>query len=89
MLLELICVFEIIITGIDKKKSPLISQLKFEKFFGQSSVFIASTLMEDGGILKAATSASLLKEAIHVISCGYEDKTEWGKEVRMTHIMSL
>ncbi|MCI29806.1 cellulose synthase A catalytic subunit 2, partial [Trifolium medium] len=37
--------------------------------------------MEDGGILKAATSASLLKEAIHVISCGYEDKTEWGKEV--------
>ncbi|KAL0432298.1 UNVERIFIED_CONTAM: Cellulose synthase A catalytic subunit [UDP-forming] [Sesamum latifolium] len=30
---------------------------------------------------KGATSASLLKEAIHVISCGYEDKTEWGKEV--------
>ncbi|MBV7591608.1 hypothetical protein KVQ90_24425, partial [Escherichia coli] len=25
--------------------------------------------------------ASLLKEAIHVISCGYEDKTEWGKEI--------
>jgi len=23
----------------------------------------------------------LLKEAIHVISCGYEAKTEWGKEV--------
>ena len=21
-------------------------------------------------------------EAIHVISCGYEEKTEWGKEVR-------
>lgn len=57
------------------------SQLKFEKKFGQSAVFIASTLMEDGGILKAASSASLLKEAIHVIGCGYEDKTEWGKEV--------
>jgi len=57
------------------------SQLKFEKKFGQSSVFIASTLMEDGGVPKGATSASLLKEAIHVISCGYEDKTEWGKEV--------
>ncbi|KAE8715305.1 Cellulose synthase A catalytic subunit 2 [Hibiscus syriacus] len=28
-----------------------------------------------------ATTASLLKEAIHVISCGYEDKTDWGKEV--------
>ena len=54
---------------------------KLEKKFGQSSVFVASTLLEDGGIPKAASSASLLKEAIHVISCGYEDKTEWGKEV--------
>ncbi|KAH0989599.1 hypothetical protein GBA52_001082 [Prunus armeniaca] len=26
-------------------------------------------------------SSTLLKEAIHVISCGYEEKTEWGKEV--------
>ncbi|KAG4984077.1 hypothetical protein AAZX31_10G211800 [Glycine max] len=69
------------IEGIDSEKSWLMSQLKFEKKFGQSAVFIASTLMEDGGILKGATSASLLKEAIHVISCGYEDKTEWGKEV--------
>ena len=56
-------------------------QTKFEKKFGQSPVFIASTLMEDGGVPKGASSASLLKEAIHVISCGYEDKTEWGKEV--------
>jgi cellulose synthase A len=39
--------------------------------------------MEDGGVPKGASSASLLKEAIHVISCGYEDKTEWGKEVCM------
>jgi len=72
---------EIPITGIDSEKSWLMSQLKFEKKFGQSPVFIASTLMEDGGIPKGATSASLVKEAIHVISCGYEDKTEWGKEV--------
>ncbi|WVY97562.1 hypothetical protein V8G54_029713 [Vigna mungo] len=69
------------IEGIDSEKSWLMSQLKFEKKFGQSPVFIASTLMEDGGIPKGATSASLLKEAIHVISCGYEDKTEWGEEV--------
>ena len=75
------CVLEISITGIDNEKSSLMSQLKFEKKFGQSAVFIASTLMEDGGLPKAATSATLLKEAIHVISCGYEDKTEWGKEV--------
>ncbi|KAI4366235.1 hypothetical protein MLD38_022134 [Melastoma candidum] len=54
---------------------------KLEKKFGQSTVFVASTLLEYGGTLKGASSASLLKEAIHVISCGYEDKTEWGKEV--------
>ncbi|MED6189739.1 Cellulose synthase A catalytic subunit 2 [UDP-forming], partial [Stylosanthes scabra] len=69
------------IEGIENEKSLLMSQLKFEKKFGQSAVFIAATLMEDGGLPKAASSATLLKEAIHVISCGYEDKTEWGKEV--------
>ena len=68
-------------TGIDNEKSELMPQVKFEKKFGQSPVFIAATLMEEGGIPKGATSASLLKEAIHVISCGYEHKTEWGKEV--------
>ncbi|PIN01940.1 Cellulose synthase (GDP-forming) [Handroanthus impetiginosus] len=69
------------IEGIDSEKSSLMPQIKFEKKFGQSPVFIASTLLEDGGVPQGATSASLLKEAIHVISCGYEDKTEWGKEV--------
>ena len=58
-------------------------QVKFEKKFGQSPVFIASTLMEDGGMPQGVSEASLLKEAIHVISCGYEDKTEWGKEVKL------
>ncbi|KAH6808234.1 cellulose synthase 6 [Perilla frutescens var. frutescens] len=60
---------------------PPISQEKLEKKFGQSPVFVVSTLLEDGGALKEVSSTSLLKEAIHVISCGYEDKTEWGKEV--------
>ncbi|CAL5386388.1 unnamed protein product [Camellia sinensis] len=69
------------IEGIDNEKSALMPQIKFEKKFGQSPVFIASTLLEEGGVPPGATSASLLKEAIHVISCGYEDKTEWGKEV--------
>ncbi|KAK6125740.1 hypothetical protein DH2020_040514 [Rehmannia glutinosa] len=54
---------------------------KLEKKFGQSPVFVASTLRENGGVLEAVNSTSLLKEAIYVISCGYEDKTEWGKEV--------
>ncbi|CAN4081108.1 unnamed protein product [Withania somnifera] len=57
------------------------NQVKLEKKFGQSPVFVASTLLENGGLPKEASTSSLLKEAIHVISCGYEDKTEWGKEV--------
>lgn len=57
------------------------SQKSVEKRFGQSPVFIAATFMEQGGIPPTTNPATLLKEAIHVISCGYEDKTEWGKEV--------
>ncbi|XP_073063947.1 cellulose synthase A catalytic subunit 2 [UDP-forming]-like isoform X1 [Primulina eburnea] len=67
--------------GVDSEKSALMPQIKFEKKFGQSPVFIASTLLEDGGVPAGASSASLLKEAIHVISCGYEDKTEWGRDI--------
>nr|XP_010934249.1 cellulose synthase A catalytic subunit 7 [UDP-forming] [Elaeis guineensis] len=63
------------------EKSSLMSQKSFEKRFGQSPVFIASTLMEDGGLPQGVNSNGLIKEAIHVISCGYEEKTEWGKEI--------
>jgi cellulose synthase A len=68
----------------DLERSSLMSQKSFEKRFGQSPVFIASTLVEDGGLPQgaAADPAGLIKEAIHVISCGYEEKTEWGKEVQ-------
>ncbi|XP_077251109.1 cellulose synthase family protein [Tasmannia lanceolata] len=62
-------------------RSLLISQMSFEKTFGLSSVFIESTLMENGGVPESANPSTLIKEAIHVISCGYEEKTEWGKEV--------
>ncbi|MBA0583296.1 hypothetical protein Gorai_014161 [Gossypium raimondii] len=65
------------------EKSSLMSQKNFEKRFGQSPVFIASTLMENGGLPEGTNSTSLIKEAIHVISCGYEEKTEWGKEARV------
>ena len=68
-------------TGFDDEKSLLMSQMTLEKRFGQSTVFVASTLMENGGVPESATPESLLKEAIHVISCGYEDKTDWGNEV--------
>lgn len=68
--------------GYDElEKSSLMSQKNFEKRFGQSPVFIASTLVEDGGLPEGTNTSSLIKEAIHVISCGYEEKTEWGKEV--------
>lgn len=55
--------------------------MNFEKKFGQSAIFVTSTLMIDGGVPPSSSPAALLKEAIHVISCGYEDKTEWGLEV--------
>lgn len=64
-----------------------ISQMKLEKKFGQSPVFVASTLLENGGVPHDASPASLLREAIQVISCGYEDKTEWGKEVSKNSIL--
>ncbi|KAJ1693997.1 hypothetical protein LUZ63_010695 [Rhynchospora breviuscula] len=68
--------------GYDElEKSSLMSQKNFEKRFGQSPVFIASTLMEDGGLPQGTNTSTLVKEAIHVISCGYEEKTEWGKEI--------
>ena len=57
------------------------SKKNFEKRFGQSPVFLASTLLEEGGVPPSSSPAGLLKEAIHVISCGYEDKTDWGQEV--------
>ncbi|XP_054802031.1 cellulose synthase A catalytic subunit 8 [UDP-forming] [Prosopis cineraria] len=63
------------------ERSMLISQMSFEKTFGLSSVFIESTLMENGGVPDTVNPSTLIKEAIHVISCGYEEKTEWGKEI--------
>ncbi|KAF2309560.1 hypothetical protein GH714_003819 [Hevea brasiliensis] len=63
------------------ERSMLISQMSFEKTFGLSSVFIESTLMPNGGVPESVNPSILIKEAIHVISCGYEEKTEWGKEI--------
>lgn len=69
--------------GYDEhERSLLISQMSFEKTFGLSTVFIESTMMENGGVAESANPSMLIKEAIHVISCGYEEKTAWGKEVR-------
>ena len=67
---------------MDEDKLLLMSQMNFEKRFGQSAAFVTSTLMKQGGVPPSSSPAALLKEAIHVISCGYEDKTEWGLEVK-------
>ncbi|KAK4336545.1 hypothetical protein RND71_044147 [Anisodus tanguticus] len=71
------------IEGVEEANvdSRLASQVKLEKKFERVSVFVASTLLENGGLPNEASTSSLLKEAIHVISCGYEDKTKWGNEV--------
>ncbi|CAA2988460.1 cellulose synthase A catalytic subunit 8 [UDP-forming] [Olea europaea var. sylvestris] len=65
----------------DNERSLIISQMSFEKTFGLSAVFIESTLMENGGLPESANPSMLIKEAIQVISCGYEEKTSWGKEI--------
>lgn len=70
------------------ERSMLISKMSFEKMFGLSSVFIESTLMQNGGVPDSANPSMLINEAIHVISCGYEEKTEWGKEVN-SHGLAL
>uniref|UniRef100_A0A2N9IWJ2 cellulose synthase (UDP-forming) n=1 Tax=Fagus sylvatica TaxID=28930 RepID=A0A2N9IWJ2_FAGSY len=67
------------------ERSMLISQTSLERTFGTSQVFIESTLMEKGGLPESADPSTLIKEAIHVISCGYELKTSWGKEIGWTY----
>lgn len=69
------------VEGYDDDKALLMSKKNFENRFGHSSVFLGSILLEQGGVPHSASPAELLKEAIHVISCGYEDKTEWGQEI--------
>lgn len=79
----------ILSAGYDEERQLLMSQKSLEKRFGQSPVFIAATFQEQGGIPPTTNPATLLKEAIHVISCGYEDKTEWGKEVGLNNSLCL
>ncbi|KAJ3677902.1 hypothetical protein LUZ60_001705 [Juncus effusus] len=68
--------------GIGMENVPLVPREKLEKKFGQSPVFVTSTLKQNETINNNNIDlAESLKEAVHVISCGYEDKTEWGKEV--------
>lgn len=50
-----------------------------KKIFGSSDKFVASIHnMEDCG---GVPNEQMIKEAIAVINCDYEEKTEWGKEI--------
>lgn len=73
----------------EQEESSFMSLKIFERKFGESPVFIASALMEDGGLPKGTNTQILMKEAIHVISIGYEEKTEWGKEVKSSQYSKL
>jgi hypothetical protein len=68
-------------SGVEHDKVLTISSKNLEEKFGPSFAFVASTFLESGGVPQPANANALLKEAIHVISCGYEDKSDWGKEV--------
>uniref|UniRef100_A0A0D9WRU6 Uncharacterized protein n=1 Tax=Leersia perrieri TaxID=77586 RepID=A0A0D9WRU6_9ORYZ len=66
-----------------------------ERHFGQSPAFIASAFEDqgrrrgDGGEQDAAvagTGSLLLKEAIHVVSCAYEQSTRWGKDIGWMYV---
>ncbi|RLN12653.1 hypothetical protein C2845_PM09G17700 [Panicum miliaceum] len=61
-----------------------------ERHFGHSPAFIASAFAGQvrgggggggGSDSTAAAASSLLREAIHVVSCAYEERTRWGKDV--------
>ncbi|KAI4335529.1 hypothetical protein L6164_014167 [Bauhinia variegata] len=67
--------------GTDENKQELLSEINSEDKFGKSEIFVNSTLNEQGGIPSSSTLAALLKEAIHVMSSSYEDRTPWGKEL--------
>ncbi|KAL0011482.1 hypothetical protein SO802_006590 [Lithocarpus litseifolius] len=54
--------------------------MSLKRTFGTSSVFIEFTLTGNEGVPESADPSTLIKEAIHVISCGYEQKTSWGRE---------
>ncbi|XP_043725158.1 probable cellulose synthase A catalytic subunit 2 [UDP-forming] isoform X2 [Telopea speciosissima] len=55
--------------------------LSMEKIFGQSPLLLASNLVNDDNFTESLSPNEILREAIHVISCDYEDNTAWGKEI--------
>jgi cellulose synthase A len=69
------------IEATDEDKQLLQSDMNTENKFGKSTLFMNSSLTEEGGVDPSSTQEALLKEAVHVMSCSYEDRTLWGYEV--------
>ncbi|KAB2600119.1 cellulose synthase A catalytic subunit 7 [Pyrus ussuriensis x Pyrus communis] len=67
--------------GMDDGKVLLMSQMNFENNFKQSTIFVTSKWMEQGSVPPFSSPVVMLKDAFHVISCGYEDTNEWGLEL--------
>ena len=65
------------------------SSPSFEKTFGLCPAFIESTLKKSGGVPNLPDPSILIREVIHVIRCGYEAKTRWGKEVSTSKLFLL
>lgn len=72
--------------GHIEERLELVSQMRLEEWYGRSYIFIDSTFPQEESISQLISTESLLREAIQVISCGYEDSTRWGHEV--CHIFS-
>ena len=68
------------LSSLEMENPSLLLSLK--KYFGESLTLIESVFVKDDRFSKSDSPQELLKEAIHVISCDYEDSTAWGKEVK-------
>uniref|UniRef100_A0A453SAJ7 Uncharacterized protein n=1 Tax=Aegilops tauschii subsp. strangulata TaxID=200361 RepID=A0A453SAJ7_AEGTS len=64
-----------------RRRRLLSHHAALQQHFGHSTLFIASAFKEKGPSAMAVAATPLLKEAIHVVSCAYEERTRWGKEV--------
>ncbi|XP_057965658.1 probable cellulose synthase A catalytic subunit 8 [UDP-forming] isoform X2 [Malania oleifera] len=65
---------------MEEQESPS-GFLSMEKRYGSSPSLIASNLDQNDRFSWSTTPDDILREAIHVISCDYEDNTAWGREI--------
>ncbi|KAL9314391.1 hypothetical protein ACSQ67_019843 [Phaseolus vulgaris] len=74
-----------ITAATDEEKELLKSQTDDENKFRKSTLSMNSSLTEQGGVDPSSSQEVLLKEAIHVMSSKYEDRTLWGYEEGLSY----